>query len=616
MSGLHYLYVSARGLLSMRWRSGALEVTGEFVRDDSTGEVSESVRLRFEALVHRHSGDDFVFIVDSVDEVQAVAQIPKVARRYRKDLIARRLAQQFRDCSLSTWLPIRPAQDARAVRANRQQPTPVLLCAIRSDQPLAPWVDIALRLRARIAAVHSPALLAGRLYNGRVARGATLVASLNPAGLRQTLVVDGCPKFSRLAAWSGPADFAAVTLELTRTLEYLIATQQVSRDALVDGSLRVLVSEAGLSDNGPAGASLHVESGGRVALSVLPAARVKWPRGFESAEHWTQRLASLPLWLKASRLRGCGAGYASHALRKFWLLAYARRWIQLTSAACVIVASGILGSAEFMSRLDNGTRAEMPSKALHGASWLARLERSVSEAPTDGLEMQRVVVAARQLRGRHVESIELLAPVSRALEATHGVALTSVQWGLELRGGQSGATSSAGAPDLSGAPAAAGARGPTSNGAASGPTGSDAPPPPPGVNTTGPAARASAGPFGQVPPSPGRALPAVDAETALTAPQSRKVRLNGEVDRALSRVTGNERTTAFATALEQECGCKSRIVRLPFEPSSRVAVTGSGQASPAARTFTIELEWPLPKEPGVLRSPSAEVNGGRRGDLG
>ena len=111
----------------------------------------------FQQWVERHRRDIFTLLIDHVDELQLVEEIPRLGRRDREKLIAKRSAQRFRDSEFTTHQLIE-----RASGQTRKQHR-IAMMALKASVPVAPWLEVLLKLQIRIRRVTSPSLLADPL---------------------------------------------------------------------------------------------------------------------------------------------------------------------------------------------------------------------------------------------------------------------------------------------------------------------------------------------------------------------------------------------------------------------------------------------------------------------
>src|SRR5205085_403677 len=161
MAARHVLYFTAENRILYRAERHGLELVGKFSADEA-GLEAFGAHLRGErsallAVLADLAGEDF-----------HEEQIPCVRGADRQALLARRLAQRYRDTRLAAALPLGVVQAAE--RRNER----VLLASFTNTQQLAPWLDALEEAGARLAGVYSAPLLAPALAAALGARQARL----------------------------------------------------------------------------------------------------------------------------------------------------------------------------------------------------------------------------------------------------------------------------------------------------------------------------------------------------------------------------------------------------------------------------------------------------------
>jgi hypothetical protein len=150
-------------------------------------------------------------LIDRPDEQFRVETVPHVWSG-RAALLARHGERLFAET------PYRSARVLGRERHGRRDDR-VLFSALVRPETLAPWLDA---LGAQpLAAITSAAFLDARLLGKAERAGAVLLASLHEGGLRQTLLVDGELRLSRLVALPEGPDDAAVAAEIAKTRQYV-----------------------------------------------------------------------------------------------------------------------------------------------------------------------------------------------------------------------------------------------------------------------------------------------------------------------------------------------------------------------------------------------------------
>ena len=210
------LYLTASRLTAHSLVRGKLAVDAAFERNDA-GLAAFSAYLAGS----RHL---YYLIVDVVEEDYHQDTIPYLGRRDRRLVLARKLAQRYRDTSLSLSMSLGHEQGERR---NEK----VLYAAFSNTQQFQPWLSALEQSQCRLAGVYSTALLAPVLIKSagvKVSR--CLLVSVQQTGLRQSYVEDDKIRFSRVGRLNlqdTAAVAAACAGESARLQQYLVTMRQL-----------------------------------------------------------------------------------------------------------------------------------------------------------------------------------------------------------------------------------------------------------------------------------------------------------------------------------------------------------------------------------------------------
>src|SRR3954471_13791539 len=221
MAARHILYFTAEEHSLYRTALGGLELEAKFAADDAgLAAFAEHLRGKRDAL--------FVLLADLAGEDFHEEQIPYVRGADRDALLARRLAQRYRDTRLAAALSL--GQVSTAERRNER----VLLASFTNTQQLAPWLDALEEAGAKLSGVYSIPLLAPALAKKLGARDARLLlVTANRAGLRQCYVENANLRFARLERTVDMVPQALamfVRSETQRLVQYLVTLRALPRE--------------------------------------------------------------------------------------------------------------------------------------------------------------------------------------------------------------------------------------------------------------------------------------------------------------------------------------------------------------------------------------------------
>ena len=208
------LYLTASRLTAYGLSRGKLGVDAGFDRNDS-GVAAFSAYLA-------NSRNLYYLVVDVVEEDYHQDTIPYLRGKDRRQVLARRLAQRYRDTSLVLSLSL--GYD-KGERRNEK----VLYASFSSTQQFQPWLTALEQSECRLVGVYSTALLAPALIKGaglKSRRG--LLVSVQQTGLRQSYFEDGNIRFSRIGRLNledAAAVAAACASESARLQQYLVTAR-------------------------------------------------------------------------------------------------------------------------------------------------------------------------------------------------------------------------------------------------------------------------------------------------------------------------------------------------------------------------------------------------------
>ena len=602
-----YLYIAFGQLIAVREQRKRRELVGVFASGRAdTHNDSE----RFEQHLAHYASDEFALLVDAVEEEHQIESVPKLRGRDLRALVQRRIEQRFRDQKLIEWAPIE--EDAGRFKFNwrgAQGQMKVRISALHSDQALQPWLAILERSKAKVIAVKSPLLLSDRLTKMSRAHGDGLLVSVLPAGLRQTLIVGGHARFSRLAVGDSLSSIATIEAECLRTIQYLLMAQIIHREFVREGKLRLWLVADGIDDAERMPAEITIDNSSRMQVELIKGSQlgctpIALPSNAADASSYTERLgrhglAALPLWLSSALFETRTPGYAHTALRRFADLANRQRALfQFGSAAlaCSVVA---LAGIEVWDRVDY--RDEwVKSSVVRETVEQKTLEQEMAAYPARGDEMRRVVELSEQLRRRSLDSEAVLSQVSQALAVDDILELSELTW---ARGALSDLDSGASAGGGN-APGNVGA-GPGGSNGSSGPSGPSGPEGPRGGMIAGPTGPGGAAKFGQAPIAAATAAANHSATGASTA-----VRIKGKFNELVAMAQANDKVRQFASRLSASCGCTAQVTALPFDPGPEKSYTGSVKPSDERRRASFVIELVIPdQEPGTVANKPSVPNG-------
>jgi hypothetical protein len=212
MASRHFLYLTNTRLVSVETARGQVAARREFA-------VSGAGTAEFERYMGHMEPAPMHIFTDVAEEDIRLDTIPHVGRRDRDAIVARKLAQIFRNT------PYRYAQ-VEGREADGRRDDRVMYTAITNPEVLRPWLDVLERLRVPLAGIHSTAVLSGVLLQELDLHFPhALLVTISPGGfMRQTYFREREIRFSRLTPidlGEGQTLGTMIAEETTRTWQYL-----------------------------------------------------------------------------------------------------------------------------------------------------------------------------------------------------------------------------------------------------------------------------------------------------------------------------------------------------------------------------------------------------------
>jgi len=203
------VHLSASTATAALWRGGRCRSLQAFA-NDAPG------RAAFGAFAARHARLPLRVVVESFEEDYALQELPWSSRRDGAQLLARRAAQQYRDCTFRGAAAL-PASRARSRRRT------CLFAALTGETAVGPWIAALEAADCALAGIHPFSLVLAGL-DGVLARSATgrLIVVRHADAFRFVFVRQGGMRLHRLTPVRGAAA-APDTLEaeIGRTRAYL-----------------------------------------------------------------------------------------------------------------------------------------------------------------------------------------------------------------------------------------------------------------------------------------------------------------------------------------------------------------------------------------------------------
>jgi hypothetical protein len=444
MSDKRLLYFTAKRVVLYRWAHRKLSVDASFANNEE-GAAAFGAHL---AAIPRSL---FYVLVDIVEEDFHQENIPFVRGRDRTTLLGRKLAQRYRDTSLSLALSL-------GYERTQRRDERVLLSAFTNNAQFQPWLEALSQAELPVAGVFSAALLAPRLAAKLGAKKAPLLlVTLQPAGLRQSYVENSKIRFSRL----GPLEATdaadpnrvaeAFDRETTRVHQYLTATRVVSREA---GAIDALLIA-------PSGQKARVQA----ASPNMPQVRVNVVELGEAAtavglKGYPEGSGAEVLMLHLLAERAPVEQYAGEGLRQYFRLRQVRRG--LVAAGAALGVAGLLWAGVLLVQyfgLQDQIQADRQRESVANDGY-KRVTAGFPQLPTTTDNLRVTMQKYDSLAKRTARPEGLVSVVSAALDASPRIEIDELQWDIaanprEVKAGDRAPLQSAAPAQPQGQPAGA-----------------------------------------------------------------------------------------------------------------------------------------------------------------
>lgn len=215
----HALFLDLTHVSAYSWHGGTLRPEGRFAGDAPGTEA-------FVEFLRRHRSSIYYLIADVSEEGYQIEDVPYVQGRDRQALIERRLAQYFFGTPLAAAISL--GRDKTGRRDEK-----IMFTALTRPQHFEPWLEAIGEAEVALAGIYSLPLVIANLFHSLQRRsGRYLLLSLSNSGLRQSFLVDGQLRFSRLTplATDPIAEFSsACAIEAEKIYQYLIGQREIER---------------------------------------------------------------------------------------------------------------------------------------------------------------------------------------------------------------------------------------------------------------------------------------------------------------------------------------------------------------------------------------------------
>ena len=390
-----------------RWRAGRLVECTTYPADDA------GLRAFAEA-VAPHTRVPLHALVDAVEEDYRFEQLPHAGGRDRTAMVERRARQHYRTTPFHGAALLGRSPEGR--RDDRY-----LFAALTNPDLFTPWATVVQTAGLAFAGLHPlPMLMPALAHRLGVGTAPALLVVSTAAGLRQSFIVDGELRLSRLTPHAADRERAVLVVdEIAATCQYLEALRLRTPDIPLDV---VLVETRDSLVGVPAALEPRVSG---LRCQRIPASALAQRLALDEGD--IARMPDLPLLALLGRQRPLLNLAPAASLERHRVLGIQR---SLYAAAGIVGIAGLgFGAANLLQQ-----RQSLSEAAAHQAearAWQARYEaaaRDFPAAPAPLEVLQRTVDSAQAIARVARTPERALATVSAALDAQPEILLRRVVW--------------------------------------------------------------------------------------------------------------------------------------------------------------------------------------------
>jgi hypothetical protein len=427
MGAARLLYFTAEEHYLYRRRAGRLELEAKFTGDEP-GLASFREHLR-------HSrGGLFAVLVDVAGEDFHEEQIPYVRGADREAVIARRLAQRYRDTRLATSLSL------GSVVTGERRNERLLLASFTNTQQLTPWLDVLEEANVRLSGVYSVPLLAPALASALRARDPRqLIVTANRAGLRQCYIDHGKLRFARLerTVEMVPQALAMfVRSETQRLAQYLVTLRALPRDG---APVQVLVIAP--SGQRPAFEQALISDSRLVFRTLDYGEAMRMTR----LRHAPEGAGAEALYLYLTARRAPREQFASRDDRRRYFVWRLQRGTVAAGLAGLAACAVVSGERWIEATQMHEEAASQRVKADEAARRYERITAAFPVTDTTTENLKATVVEFRRIAERTATPERAFVHLARVLDQFPQVELEAIRWSVG-RPGETGAAVAASRP--------------------------------------------------------------------------------------------------------------------------------------------------------------------------
>lgn len=390
------LYVSNASLTAGVWQAGRLKSYQVFEQDE------QGIK-DFEHYLQQHPGISIYVLCDSIEEDYRLENLPHTSGNSRRELLARKLAQAYRN---STF---RVAHFINREKSKRKDDR-FLFAALNKEEFLQKWITCIERQQAPLVGVYLMSMVSQQIVRRhKIMDPHILLSEKLSSGFRQSYLHNGRLRISRLAAIPESARNQLnyfYNVETEKTQLYLVSQRFITRDTALTLVLPALDSNVEVVKRG-----LEQEQG--LECKVIDLARFA-----KSLRLDPQLLQQHPELLHMHLLATSNVpdNLAPESLIKNHLVNNLRQWVNIASGV-VVLAGLIFAGINIKQSLDNEHETQDAQlQTQMQEQRYAEVARDFPLTPVPAAELQLAVDIYHKVMKEAKSPRPLMESISRALE--------------------------------------------------------------------------------------------------------------------------------------------------------------------------------------------------------
>jgi hypothetical protein len=413
----HLFYLTSEQLCAYEWNGGRL--TGGVCFVNNRGGIDDFM----DYIDSHHRFSPAYILADLIEEDFQRVTLPHVSGRAARQLLQRRLMQQYRET------PFRHHEVQGRETGGRRDDI-VLLSALTNPSSVQPWVEALEQLQMPLAGLYSTTLLSEELVRKlRLNDEHLLLVTQQTAGWRQSYFQNGMLKFSRLTpAIDRDGNPVNIGAETAKTQQFLTSQRLMARGNALQA---VVVTPSADTD----ALNEQCEDGAETVFRLLSLESVAAATGLKTGEGEIDDVAGRlaePALLALLARRPPATHYTLGLWQRYFKLWRARVNLYTVSAVMGICCAVWTGANLWQEHVANSTSKQLNTAA---ASFDQRYRATMAEIPprvTSTANMRAAVNVERMLATQSATPLGMATVVSEALETTPQIRLVQLDWQVSV----------------------------------------------------------------------------------------------------------------------------------------------------------------------------------------